>query len=51
MASNPKAKAFTVSVQYDRRLIGDGTPGKLTNDLIVRFKALANSTGTPVPYS
>lgn len=39
------------AVQYDRRLIGDGKPGKLTADIIKRFKVLANSTGTPVPYS
>lgn len=39
------------AVQYDRRLIGDGKPGKLTADIIKRFKVLANSTGTPVPYT
>ena len=39
------------AVQYDRRLIGDGKPGKLTADIITRFKVLANSTGTPVPYT
>jgi len=39
------------AVQYDRRLIGDGKPGKLTADIIKRFKVLANSTGTPVPYA
>jgi branched-chain amino acid aminotransferase len=39
------------AVQYDRRLIGDGKPGKLTADIIKRFKGLANSTGTPVPYA
>jgi branched-chain amino acid aminotransferase len=38
------------AVQYDRRQIGDGKPGKLTADIIKRFKVLANSTGTPVPY-
>ena len=45
------AAEVIAAVQYDRRPIGDGTPGKLTNDLIVRFKALANSTGTPVTYA
>jgi branched-chain amino acid aminotransferase len=39
------------AVQYDRRLIGDGKPGKLTAEIIKRFKVLANSTGTPVPYA
>jgi branched-chain amino acid aminotransferase len=39
------------AVQYDRRLIGDGKPGKLTAEIIKRFKMLANSTGTPVPYA
>ena len=45
------AAEVIAAVQYDRRPIGDGTPGKITNELIVRFKALANSTGTPVPYA
>jgi branched-chain amino acid aminotransferase len=39
------------AVQYDRRPIGDGKPGKLTTEIIARFKELANSTGTPVPYA
>ena len=39
------------AVQYDRRPIGDGKPGKLTGEIIAKFKALANSTGTPVPYA
>jgi branched-chain amino acid aminotransferase len=39
------------AVQYDRRPIGDGKPGKLTTQIIANFKALANSTGTPVVYS
>lgn len=45
------AAEVIAAVQYDRRPIGDGKPGALTNDLIKRFKALANSTGTPVPYA
>ncbi len=44
------AAEVIAAVQYDRRPIGDGKPGKVTNDLIQRFKKLANSTGTPVPY-
>lgn len=39
------------AVQYDRRPIGDGKPGRLTTQIIANFKALANSTGTPVVYS
>ncbi|MDZ4288780.1 MAG: aminotransferase class IV, partial [Prosthecobacter sp.] len=39
------------AVQYDRRPIGDGKPGPLTRKLVERFHALANSTGTPVPYA
>ncbi|MEN3941881.1 branched-chain-amino-acid transaminase [Prosthecobacter sp. SYSU 5D2] len=39
------------AVQYDRRLIGDGKPGKVTAEVIKNFKVLANSTGTPVPYN
>ncbi|MCX6855455.1 MAG: branched-chain-amino-acid transaminase [Verrucomicrobia bacterium] len=39
------------AVQYDRRLIGDGKPGQITAEVIKRFKVLANSTGTPVPYA
>lgn len=45
------AAEVIAAVQYDRRPIGDGKPGKVTNDLIQRFKKLANSTGTPVPYA
>lgn len=39
------------AVQYDRRPIGDGKPGKITAEVMKRFHALANSTGTPVPYA
>jgi branched-chain amino acid aminotransferase len=45
------AAEVIAAVQYDRRPIGDGKPGKITNELITRFKKLANSTGTPVPYA
>ena len=45
------AAEVIAAVQYDRRPIGDGKPGKITLDLITRFKALANSTGTPVTYA
>ena len=38
------------AVQLDRRLIGDGKPGPITRKLVEKFKALVNSTGTPVVY-
>lgn len=44
------AAEVIAAVELDRRKIGDGKPGALTNKLIERFKALANSTGTPVTY-
>jgi branched-chain amino acid aminotransferase len=45
------AAEVIAAVQYDRRPIGDGKPGKITNELIQRFKKLANSTGTAVTYA
>lgn len=38
------------AVQLDRRVIGDGKPGPVTRRLVEKFKALVNSTGTPVVY-
>lgn len=38
------------AVVLDRRLIGDGKPGPVTRRLVEKFKALVNSTGTPVVY-
>ena len=35
-------------VKIDRRSIGDGQPGKITQRLITAFRQLANSTGTPI---
>ena len=35
-------------VKIDRRAIGDGQPGKVTQRLIAAFRQLANSTGTPI---
>ncbi len=35
-------------VKIDRRAIGDGQPGKITQRLIAAFRQLANSTGTPI---
>lgn len=36
-------------VSLDRRVIGSGKPGAITNDLIVRFHELVKTSGTPVP--
>lgn len=44
------AAEVIAGVMLDRRPIGDGKPGELTKQLVERFKALANSTGTPVTY-
>lgn len=44
------AAEVIAAVELDRRKIGDGKPGALTNRLIERFKTLVNSTGTPVTY-
>ena len=35
-------------VKIDRRVIGDGCPGAVTQKLIAAFRHLANSTGTPI---
>ena len=35
-------------VNVDGRMIGDGEPGRITRELIKRFKKLAQSTGTPI---
>jgi branched-chain amino acid aminotransferase len=44
------AAEVIAAVALDRRLIGDGKPGPLTQKLVAKFKALVNSTGTPVTY-
>jgi branched-chain amino acid aminotransferase len=44
------AAEVIAAVQLDRRPIGDGKPGPVTRKLVEKFKALANSTGTPVVY-
>jgi len=36
-------------VSLDRRVIGTGKPGTITNDLIKRFHELVKVSGTPVP--
>ena len=45
------AAEVIAAVVLDRRPIGSGKPGPLTQKLIEKFKVLANSTGTPVSYS
>ncbi len=35
-------------VQVDERVIGDGKPGKVTTELMARFRKLVRSTGTPI---
>lgn len=35
-------------VKVDRRMLGDGRPGKATKELCRRFRKLAHSTGTPI---
>ena len=44
------AAEVIAAVQYDRRPIGEGKPGKLTEKLIAAFKVYANAHGTPVTY-
>ena len=35
-------------VKIDQRAIGDGHPGKITQQLIAAFRHYANSCGTPI---
>ena len=35
-------------VKIDRRAIGDGQPGKVTEKLIAAFRQFAHSSGTPI---
>lgn len=44
------AAEVIAAVVLDRRSIGSGKPGPLTQRLVEKFKLLANSTGTPVTY-
>jgi len=44
------AAEVIAAVVLDRRVIGTGKPGPLTKQLVEKFHALANSTGTPVTY-
>ena len=34
--------------EYDKRVIGDGAPGPITRQLIVAFRNLVQTTGTPI---
>ena len=44
------AAEVIAAVQYDRRPIGEGKPGVLTQKLVAAFKVYANANGTPVVY-
>ncbi len=44
------AAEVIAAVALDKRLIGDGKPGPLTQELVKKFKKMVNSQGTPVPY-
>ncbi len=44
------AAEVIAAVVLDRRVIGNGKPGPLTQKLVEKFHELANSTGTPVTY-
>jgi branched-chain amino acid aminotransferase len=35
-------------VKIDGRVIGDGTPGLITRDLVAKYKQLTRTTGTPI---
>ena len=45
------AAEVIAAVVLDRRSIGDGRPGPLTQKLVEKFKMLVNATGTAVTYS
>ncbi len=40
------AAEVIAAVKYDQRIIGDGTPGPVTQRVIKRFREIAGSTGT-----
>ena len=40
------AAEVIAAVKYDQRIIGDGTPGPVTQRVITRFREIAGSTGT-----
>ncbi len=42
------AAEVIAAVKLDNRVIGDGTPGPITNRIIARFRELTQSTGTPI---
>jgi branched-chain amino acid aminotransferase len=45
------AAEVIAAVALDRRSIGDGKPGRLTQTLVEKFKMLVNASGTAVTYS
>ncbi len=34
--------------KYDERIIGDGTPGKVTKELMIEFRKIVETEGTPI---
>ncbi len=42
------AAEVIAATKLDRRVIGDGRPGPITQKIIARFRELATTTGTPV---
>ncbi len=42
------AAEVIAAVKIDNRVIGDGKPGRITNQIIARFRELTQSTGTPI---
>jgi branched-chain amino acid aminotransferase len=42
------AAEVIAAVKLDNRVIGDGTPGPITNRIIARFRELTQSTGTAI---
>ncbi len=45
------AAEVIAAVALDRRVIGSGKPGPITNRLVAKFKAMVTTSGTPVTYA
>ncbi|MDB4673667.1 branched-chain-amino-acid transaminase [Verrucomicrobiales bacterium] len=43
------AAEVIAAIELDRRTIGDGKPGEITQKVITAFRKLVGSTGTPIP--
>ena len=44
------AAEVIAAIALDRRVIGSGKPGPITNQLVAKFKSLVTTSGTPVTY-